>query len=208
MRTRYLLGVIAVLLLILAIWLVPMALGAAGGSSGDQGSTGQTSVQSPRARSVRSCRPIRGLTRTLRVAAPNTRAGRARGHLLLRGAHWRHRCGRGRLCRTCVPVCMGRAGGNGRSLRRRQPAGSHIDARKRCPLVGPRHAEYAGSTRVLMRPWFAVVVLLVVLSIWAVTVSLTVKVLRRQYPPNPCDDRSPSESATRAARGSLTDVCG
>jgi uncharacterized spore protein YtfJ len=38
MRTRYLLGVIAVLLLILAVWLVPMALAAAGGSTGPEGS--------------------------------------------------------------------------------------------------------------------------------------------------------------------------
>ena len=38
MRTRYLLGVIAVLLLILAVWLVPMALGAASGSAAPQGS--------------------------------------------------------------------------------------------------------------------------------------------------------------------------
>ncbi len=45
MRTRYLLGVIAVLLLILAIWLVPMALAAAGGSAGSPGPSGQT--QSP-----------------------------------------------------------------------------------------------------------------------------------------------------------------
>jgi len=34
MRTRYLLGVIAVLVLILAIWLVPLAFAAAGGSGG------------------------------------------------------------------------------------------------------------------------------------------------------------------------------
>jgi hypothetical protein len=34
MRTRYLLGVIAVLVLILAIWLVPLAFAAAGDSSG------------------------------------------------------------------------------------------------------------------------------------------------------------------------------
>ena len=32
MRTRTLLGLIAVLLLVLAVWLVPMALAAAGGS--------------------------------------------------------------------------------------------------------------------------------------------------------------------------------
>ena len=38
MRTRYLLGVIAVLLLVLAVWLVPMALAAAGGSAGPEGS--------------------------------------------------------------------------------------------------------------------------------------------------------------------------
>ena len=37
MRTRYLLGVIAVLLLILAVWLVPMALAAASGSAAPQG---------------------------------------------------------------------------------------------------------------------------------------------------------------------------
>jgi hypothetical protein len=34
MRTRYLLGVIAVLVLILAIWLVPLAFAAAGSSNG------------------------------------------------------------------------------------------------------------------------------------------------------------------------------
>ena len=39
MRTRQLLGVIAVLLLILAIWLVPMALAAAGGSTTPDGSS-------------------------------------------------------------------------------------------------------------------------------------------------------------------------
>ena len=38
MRTRYLLGVIAVFLLLLAVWLVPMALAAAGGSADPQGS--------------------------------------------------------------------------------------------------------------------------------------------------------------------------
>jgi len=38
MRTRYLLGLIAVLVLILAVWLVPMALAAAGGSTGPEGS--------------------------------------------------------------------------------------------------------------------------------------------------------------------------
>jgi hypothetical protein len=37
MRTRYLLGVIAVLVLVLAIWLVPMALAAAGGSAAPDG---------------------------------------------------------------------------------------------------------------------------------------------------------------------------
>ena len=41
MRTRYLLGVIAVLLLILAVWLVPMALAAAGGSTSPDGSSRQ-----------------------------------------------------------------------------------------------------------------------------------------------------------------------
>ena len=34
MRTRYLIGVIAVLVLVLAIWLVPLAFAAAGGASG------------------------------------------------------------------------------------------------------------------------------------------------------------------------------
>lgn len=43
MRTRYLLGVIAVLVLILAVWLVPMALAAAGGSTSPEGSA--TSAQ-------------------------------------------------------------------------------------------------------------------------------------------------------------------
>jgi hypothetical protein len=43
MRTRYLLGVIALLLLVLAVWLVPMALAAAGGSAGPEGSA--TSAQ-------------------------------------------------------------------------------------------------------------------------------------------------------------------
>jgi hypothetical protein len=38
MRTRYLLGVIAVLLLILAVWLVPLALAAVGGSTTPDGS--------------------------------------------------------------------------------------------------------------------------------------------------------------------------
>ena len=37
MRTRYLLGVIAVLLLILSVWLVPMALAAADGSTSPEG---------------------------------------------------------------------------------------------------------------------------------------------------------------------------
>jgi hypothetical protein len=39
MRTNYLFGVIAVLLLLLAIWLVPMALAAAGGSTAPDGGT-------------------------------------------------------------------------------------------------------------------------------------------------------------------------
>ena len=43
MRTRYLLGLIAVLVLILAVLLVPMALAAAGGSTGPEGSA--TSAQ-------------------------------------------------------------------------------------------------------------------------------------------------------------------
>ena len=45
MRTKYLIGVIAVLLLILAIWLVPLALAAAGGSVGapEPGSQTQSS---------------------------------------------------------------------------------------------------------------------------------------------------------------------
>lgn len=34
MRHKYLLGVVAVLVLVLAVWLVPMALAAAGGSDG------------------------------------------------------------------------------------------------------------------------------------------------------------------------------
>jgi hypothetical protein len=42
MRTRYLLGLIAVLLLILAVWLVPMALAAAGGSSAPEGAGTQS----------------------------------------------------------------------------------------------------------------------------------------------------------------------
>ena len=42
MRTRYLLGLIAVLLLILAIWLVPLALAAAGGSSAPEGAGTQS----------------------------------------------------------------------------------------------------------------------------------------------------------------------
>lgn len=37
MRTRYLLGVLAVLVLVLAVWLVPMALAAAGGSPAPDG---------------------------------------------------------------------------------------------------------------------------------------------------------------------------
>ena len=43
MRTRYLLGVIAVLVLVLAVWLVPMALAAAGGSTTPEGP--ETAVQ-------------------------------------------------------------------------------------------------------------------------------------------------------------------
>jgi hypothetical protein len=42
MRTRYLLGLIAVLMLILAVWLVPMALAAAGGSTTPEGSAAQS----------------------------------------------------------------------------------------------------------------------------------------------------------------------
>ncbi|MGE5228166.1 MAG: hypothetical protein ACM3MJ_00425 [Deltaproteobacteria bacterium] len=42
MRSRHLLGVLAVLLLILAIWLVPMALAASGGSAGSPDASGQT----------------------------------------------------------------------------------------------------------------------------------------------------------------------
>jgi hypothetical protein len=42
MRTRHLLGLIAVLLLILAVWLVPMALAAAGGSTTPEGSAAQS----------------------------------------------------------------------------------------------------------------------------------------------------------------------
>lgn len=37
MRTRYLLGVIAVLVLVLAVWLVPMAVAAVGGSTSPEG---------------------------------------------------------------------------------------------------------------------------------------------------------------------------
>jgi hypothetical protein len=37
MRTRYLFGLLAVLLLLLAVWLVPMALAAAGGSATHEG---------------------------------------------------------------------------------------------------------------------------------------------------------------------------
>lgn len=46
MRTRYLLGLIAVLVLILAVWLVPMALAAAGGSEG-QAAPDQAQSQAP-----------------------------------------------------------------------------------------------------------------------------------------------------------------
>jgi hypothetical protein len=50
MRRKYLLGVIAVLVLLLAVWLVPMALAAAGGSSGqatpDQTPPGQSQAPS------------------------------------------------------------------------------------------------------------------------------------------------------------------
>lgn len=42
MRTRYLLGLIAVLLLILAVWLVPIALAAAGGGDGSSDPYGYT----------------------------------------------------------------------------------------------------------------------------------------------------------------------
>ena len=45
MRTKYLLGVIAVLMLIRAVWLVPMAVAAAGGFASSPGPSGQT--QSP-----------------------------------------------------------------------------------------------------------------------------------------------------------------
>jgi hypothetical protein len=45
MRHKYLLGVIAVLVLLLAVWLVPMALAAAG--SGDQAAPSQTQSQAP-----------------------------------------------------------------------------------------------------------------------------------------------------------------
>ena len=45
MRTRYLLGVLAVLLLILAVWLVPMALAAAGGSPAPDGQSGAAPSQ-------------------------------------------------------------------------------------------------------------------------------------------------------------------
>ena len=41
MRSKYLLGVLAVVLLVLAIWLVPMALAAAGGSADSAGPGGQ-----------------------------------------------------------------------------------------------------------------------------------------------------------------------
>ena len=42
MRTRTLLGLIAVLLLVLAVWLVPMALAAAGGSGAPEASATQS----------------------------------------------------------------------------------------------------------------------------------------------------------------------
>jgi hypothetical protein len=52
MRRRYLLGVLAVLLLVLAVWLVPMALAAAGGSASpqaapDQAQTAPSGTQCP-----------------------------------------------------------------------------------------------------------------------------------------------------------------
>lgn len=52
MRRRYLLGVLAVLLLIVAVWLVPMALAAVGGSqspqaSPDQAQTAPSGTQCP-----------------------------------------------------------------------------------------------------------------------------------------------------------------
>jgi hypothetical protein len=47
MRTRYLLGVIAVLVLILAIWLVPLAFAAAGGSDGSAASSAAPSQSAP-----------------------------------------------------------------------------------------------------------------------------------------------------------------
>ena len=47
MRTRYLLGVIAVLVLILAVWLVPLAFAAAGGSDGGAGSSPAPSQSAP-----------------------------------------------------------------------------------------------------------------------------------------------------------------
>lgn len=46
MRHRYLIGVLAVLVLLLAVWLVPMALAAAGGSDG-QTAPGQAQSQAP-----------------------------------------------------------------------------------------------------------------------------------------------------------------
>ncbi len=46
MRHKYLIGMIAVLVLILAVWLVPMALAAAGGSNG-QTAPGQAQSQAP-----------------------------------------------------------------------------------------------------------------------------------------------------------------
>jgi hypothetical protein len=46
MRHKYLIGIIAVLVLILAVWLVPMALAAAGGSDG-QAAPGPSQSQAP-----------------------------------------------------------------------------------------------------------------------------------------------------------------
>jgi hypothetical protein len=45
MRTRYLLGVLAVIVLILAVWLVPMALAAAGDSPTPDGLSGPAQTQ-------------------------------------------------------------------------------------------------------------------------------------------------------------------
>ena len=47
MRTRYLLGFIAVLVLILAVWLVPLAFAAAGGSNGGGATSRAPSQKAP-----------------------------------------------------------------------------------------------------------------------------------------------------------------